>query len=78
MYSNLIPNLFFSQDQLESISNRLFREADENEDGHMTFEEFYEAISEIEIEKKMAFVSFSWKCAISKIESYEIYEKLSM
>lgn len=48
-----------SQDQLESISNRLFREADENEDGHMTFEEFYEAISEIEIEKKMAFVSFS-------------------
>ena len=48
----------FSHEQLVMISDRLISEADKNEKGFVTFEEFHEAVSEVDIEGKMAFVSF--------------------
>ena len=49
----------FSHDQLESISEKVIKEADNAGSGYITFEEFFEAIKELDISGKMAFVSFS-------------------
>ena len=49
---------FFSHDQLEHIVDRVVAEADTNEDGFISFEEFQEAISKLDVEQKMAFIGF--------------------
>ena len=51
-------NFYFSHDQLEHIVDRVVAEADSNEDGFISFQEFQEAISKIDIEQKMAFIGF--------------------
>ena len=50
--------VFFSHDQLDHISEKVIEEADHAGSGYMTFEEFYDAIKELDIAGKMAFVSF--------------------
>jgi len=47
-----------SQEQLEMIADRLIKEADQDGHGYMKFEEFEKAINDIDVEGKMAFVSF--------------------
>ena len=49
---------YFSHDQLEHIVDRVVAEADTNEDGFISFEEFQAAISKLDIEQKMAFIGF--------------------
>ena len=51
--------LLFSHDQLVMIADRIVNEADKTEDGSICFEEFQEALSDLDFEGKMAFVSFS-------------------
>ena len=51
----------FSQEQLEMIADRLIKEADQDGHGYMKFEEFEKAINDIDVEGKMAFVSFYQK-----------------
>ncbi len=48
----------FSHDQLEHIVDRVIAEADINEDGFISFEEFEKAISKLDVEQKMAFIGF--------------------
>ena len=55
---NFLSLLFFSHDQLEHIVDRVVAEADTNEDGFISFEEFQEAISKLDVEQKMAFIGF--------------------
>ena len=50
--------LYFSHEQLEMIAERSIKEADKQGRGYMVFEEFEEAIKEVDIEGEMAFVSF--------------------
>ena len=50
---------FFSHDQLVMIADRIVNEADKTEDGSICFEEFQEALADLDFEGKMAFVSFS-------------------
>ena len=42
------------------IADRIVNEADKTEDGSICFEEFQEALADLDFEGKMAFVSFSW------------------
>ena len=49
---------FCSHDQLDHISEKVIKEADHAGSGFITFEEFFEAIKELDIAGKMAFVSF--------------------
>ena len=51
--------IFFSHDQLVMIADRIVNEADKTEDGSICFEEFQEALADLDFEGKMAFVSFS-------------------
>ena len=53
------PIFFFSHDQLVMIADRIVNEADKTEDGSICFEEFQEALADLDFEGKMAFVSFS-------------------
>jgi len=55
-HHNLI--IFCSHDQLEHIVDRVIAEADTNEDGFISFEEFQTAISKLDVEQKMAFIGF--------------------
>lgn len=48
----------FSHEQLEHIVDRVVSESDINKDGFISFEEFEKAVSELDIEQKMAFVGF--------------------
>jgi Ca2+-binding EF-hand superfamily protein len=41
------------------IADRIVNEADKTEDGSICFEEFQEALADLDFEGKMAFVSFS-------------------
>ena len=50
--------IYFSHEQLEMIAERSIKEADKQGRGYMVFEEFEEAIKEVDIEGEMAFVSF--------------------
>ena len=54
--SHFVPSC--SHDQLEHIVDRVVAEADTNEDGFISFEEFQAAISKLDIEQKMAFIGF--------------------
>ena len=47
-----------SHDQLVMIAERLIQEADKNSKGTVDFEEFMEAVTEVDIEGKMAFITF--------------------
>ena len=53
-----LTDAYFSHDQLEHIVDRVVAEADTNEDGFISFEEFQAAISKLDIEQKMAFIGF--------------------
>ena len=61
-YLNLFLFLFLalncSHDQLVMIAERLIQEADKNSKGTVDFEEFMEAVTEVDIEGKMAFITF--------------------
>jgi hypothetical protein len=48
----------FSHDQLEHIVDRVIAEADTNEDGFISFDEFEKAITKLDVEQKMAFIGF--------------------
>ena len=47
----------YSEDELSRIADRVFHEADDNSDGHLSFEEFAEATKHIDIERRMSFLS---------------------
>ena len=51
-------NYSYSSEQLEMIAERSIKEADKDGQGYIVFEEFEEAINEIDVEGEMAFVSF--------------------
>ena len=50
--------LYFSQDQLVMMANRIAKEADKTGDGIICFEEFQEAVAGLDFEGKMAFRTF--------------------
>ena len=54
----LILTFIFSHAQIESISEKVIKEADNAGSGYLTFEEFFDAIKGLDIKGKMAFVSF--------------------
>lgn len=55
---SMILMLVFSHDQLVMIADRLIKEADKEEKNRVNFLEFQEAVDEVDIEGKMAFISF--------------------
>ena len=63
-------SLCSSHEQLEMIAERSIKEADKQGRGYMVFEEFEEAIKEVDIEGEMAFVSFYWKNSVKNIVNY--------
>jgi len=57
---NEIVIFIFSHSQLLNIVDRVIKEADENCDEMISFEEFQKAVQDLDIETKMAFVVFQW------------------
>lgn len=55
----MMVGVHVSHDQLVMIADRIVNEADKTEDGSICFEEFQEALADLDFEGKMAFVSFS-------------------
>lgn len=50
--------ILLSHEQLDHIASRAIKEFDKDNDGFISFEEFLEAVSDLDIESKMAFVGF--------------------
>ena len=47
----------FSEDQVVQIADRVLVEADADNDGYLSFEEFEAATKELDVEKEMSFLS---------------------